>query len=87
LGRIDSGYQEALYSGKTSWNWIKEPTGLFHITLNVGQKEKRLLYFALSKSIVLLRKIMLSHTFYTAEKVEVYPQVILPFMPSGKQME
>jgi len=87
LSKIDSGYKEALYIGKTRWNWIKEPTGLFHITLNVPQEEKKLLYVSLSKGIVLLRKIMLSHSHYSSKKTGIYPQTLLPFFPMGKQME
>lgn len=55
--KINSGAQEALYNGETSWDWLKDPKGYFHITLDVAFKDSFVFNLALQKSIALLNMI------------------------------
>lgn len=49
-----------IFSGLTSWNWEKEPWGLFHVQIDAGYKNADSLTEALKKSILLTEKIMSS---------------------------
>lgn len=62
--KISQGCKEAMFSGKTVWNWNKENYGTFHISIDVSATEKALLYTALEDSIQLLRKIFILHEQY-----------------------
>ncbi|MGI5827728.1 MAG: cyanophycin synthetase family protein [Patescibacteria group bacterium] len=46
------------YKGETSWNWLKDDFGTYHITLNVGKKDANVFFSSLEKSIILLDTIM-----------------------------
>lgn len=46
------------YSGKTSWNWVREELGLFHIKIDSGAKESSIFNEALALSSHLLEKII-----------------------------
>lgn len=65
------------YTGRTAWNWDKEPFGLFHIHVDIGNKDERILMEALRKSIVLFTTIIdRSKTISSAygQPVSGYPQ-------------
>lgn len=84
--KIASGHNEALYSGKTSWNWKKDPTGVFHIVLNVAYTERELVYMAISKSILLLKKILFAQREKSVLSLELSKVVQVIPHTSGKQM-
>jgi hypothetical protein len=56
--KIAKGAQSAVFSGRTSWNWIKDPRGKFHIRLTCGKKDADILPFALEKTINLMKIIL-----------------------------
>lgn len=58
--KIAKGAQSAAFSGRTSWNWIKDPRGKFHIHLTCGKKDADILPFALEKTINLMKIILLT---------------------------
>lgn len=62
--KLLTGYTDAEYSGVTSWNWQRDPYGVFHITINTGWEDAEILSQALSQSILLLQHV-LSHAMPT----------------------
>lgn len=56
--KIQKGAQSAVFSGRTSWNWLRDPKGKFHIRLTCGMKDADILPFALEKTINLMKIIM-----------------------------
>lgn len=44
--------------GKTRWDWQTEKVGIFHIKVNVGISDDKILFQALEKSISLLKQII-----------------------------
>lgn len=56
--KIAKGAQRAVFSGRTSWNWIKDPRGKFHIHLTCGSRDADILPPALEKTINLMKIIM-----------------------------
>lgn len=67
--KIAKGYQSASFAGRTKWNWIKDPKGKFHISLNCGTKDKDILHPAISKTISLM-KIVLQSNRYVSKNTE-----------------
>jgi len=59
--KIAKGYDSAEFSGKTRWNWRKDPKGIFHIHVDCGQTDADLLPEALDKTIKLMRIILKNH--------------------------
>lgn len=56
--KIAKGADSAVFSGRTSWNWIKDPRGKFHIHLTCGKKDADIFPYALEKTINLMQIIM-----------------------------
>lgn len=56
--KIAKGCVQASYSGRTRWNWIRDPRGLFHISLTCGQADADILPIALEKTITLMKLIL-----------------------------
>jgi hypothetical protein len=56
--KIAKGHNSAVFSGRTRWNWVKDPRGMFHIYLDCGQKDADLLPIALQKTIKLMKIIL-----------------------------
>ena len=56
--KIAKGHNSAVFSGRTRWNWVRDPRGMFHISLDCGQKDAELLPIALEKSIKLMKIIL-----------------------------
>lgn len=56
--KIAKGSNSAVFSGRTSWNWVRDPRGKFHIHLTCGKKDADILPFALEKTITLMKIIM-----------------------------
>ncbi len=47
-----------IYNGLTSWNWNKDPRGVFRIEIDTGHEDKELIDLALYKSTTLLTEIL-----------------------------
>lgn len=60
-GKIAKGANQASYSGKTKWNWVRDPRGKFHIRLSCGIKDADILPVALEKTITLMQTILSHH--------------------------
>lgn len=56
--KLASGFTNAIYNGCTYWNWAKEKSGTFHISLDAGYADNPLFSKALPKSITLLNQII-----------------------------
>lgn len=56
--KIAKGSSYASFSGRTKWNWVKEPRGMFHISLTCGQTDADILPLALEKTINLMSLIL-----------------------------
>lgn len=50
-GKSLSGHREVVVNGRTEWNWVSEPEGLFHILIDVGKKDFIFFVEALRKTI------------------------------------
>jgi hypothetical protein len=49
---------KAHYWGETSWNWKREPYGLFHIRLNAGKSDLALINSAAQTSMEILQQVL-----------------------------
>ncbi len=56
--KIKQGAGSAVFNGNTSWNWQKNPYGLFEIWIDIGKKELILLIEALKRTIELTKKLL-----------------------------
>jgi len=56
--KIAKGHTEAVFAGRTKWNWLRDPRGKFHIHLNCGKKDADILKPAVEKTIDLMRIIL-----------------------------
>ncbi|GEM_PF-1137264 len=56
--KIAKGFSEAEFSGRTRWNWIKDPRGKFHIRLNCGIEDADILPAAIEKTIELMKLLL-----------------------------
>ncbi len=59
--KMDNGSNRAEFSGRTSWNWEKDPIGVFHITLNLKKQDLEFLNAALKKTIALIESLLSSY--------------------------
>jgi hypothetical protein len=46
------------FSGRTSWNWIKEPRGSFHIRIQKKKEDTSLISTPLTQSVALFERIL-----------------------------
>lgn len=58
--KIAKGYKSAVYTGRTHWNWKRDPKGLFHIYISCSQKDADIFPVALQKTILLIKIILKS---------------------------
>lgn len=58
--KIANGAQDATFSGRTYWNWTREPKGTFQIVIKAGYKEGEIFQTALIQSMSLVKEIMVS---------------------------
>lgn len=58
LEKLANGFEEAIFSGRTNWNWQKDKQGIFHIVIDSGLEEAMFFPHAIEKSIILLRGIL-----------------------------
>ena len=56
--KIAKGHKRAVFSGRTKWNWIRDPRGKFHIHLTCGMKDADILPTAVEKTINLMKIIL-----------------------------
>lgn len=60
MERIDAGHGNAEFSGRTSWNWVRETRGKFHIKIHKSDEYAPYFIQAIKKSISLLNLILYS---------------------------
>jgi hypothetical protein len=65
--KIAKGHKSAVYAGRTSWNWERDPRGIFHIHINCKLKDADILPFALNKSIALMKIILQNNFSYNSK--------------------
>lgn len=56
--KLRKGHDEATFSGRTKWNWKRDPYGVFHIDISMGLIDSDILPIALEKSILLTKRII-----------------------------
>jgi hypothetical protein len=56
--KLLKGYDRAMFSGNTKWNWKRDPWGMFHIYINMHASDTDIFPTALKKSIALLTMII-----------------------------
>ncbi len=56
--KFTKGYNDAVFTGETSWNWKKDPYGTFHIRVNSAHDDIDIFQKALKKTIILVSLIM-----------------------------
>jgi hypothetical protein len=81
--KLLSGCDEAMFSGRTSWNWERDPWGMFHISIKMHAADTDIFTPALEKSIALLKLIISNSTrdtypytpFSTGENRSAAPRI------------
>ena len=58
--KMKKGARRATYAGRTTWNWVRDPFGRFHIHLTCGTKDADILPIALEQTVGLM-KILLEY--------------------------
>ncbi len=58
--KLALGYKKAVFNGRTEWNWKRDPKGLFHIIVDIGEKDIFILNQALKKTINLTEELISS---------------------------
>jgi hypothetical protein len=56
--KLAKGARRATYAGRTTWNWVRDPLGRFHIHLNCGKKDSDILPLALDQTVALMKIIL-----------------------------
>ncbi len=79
--KIAKGSESAIFSGRTSWNWIRDPRGKFHIRVSLGRNDADILPEALEKTISLMKMI-----FKTTEPrlLSIHKHVTTSGLKNGK---
>lgn len=67
------GYDNATYSGRTYWNWVRDPKGTFHIVVKSGVKDADIFPVAIDKSIQLLKTILNSIQPAATTSISIMP--------------
>ena len=49
---------KAHFCGETSWNWKKDPYGLFHVRINAGKNDLALIHSTAATSIEILQQVL-----------------------------
>lgn len=57
----EKGNYDAVYTGNTSWNWMKEKRGTFHITIPLAETDYGIFQQSLKKSIAIMEIMYLAH--------------------------
>lgn len=56
--KMEQGAEAAEYSGRTNWNWVRDPKGTFLIQLSCGKKDADIFPLALEKTIALMKIVL-----------------------------
>lgn len=56
--RLAKGAKRATFSGRTKWNWRRDPFGRFHIHLTCGRKDADILPIALEQTVNLMKLLL-----------------------------
>ncbi len=56
--KLAKGARRATYVGRTTWNWVRDPLGRFHIHLTCGRKDADILPLALEQTVALMKIIL-----------------------------
>jgi hypothetical protein len=57
--KIKTGAKNAVFNGRTSWNWQRDAQGVFHIVIDAGKKELELLIEAIRTATLLTESLLL----------------------------
>ncbi len=68
LLKVSNGAYCAEFSGRTHWNWKKDPRGFFRIEIDIGNDELPLFNLALKQTIILTEKLLRHQNLRTAFK-------------------
>lgn len=60
--KVRAGFKNVVVNGRTEWNWIKDPQGVFHILIDIGKKDVNILVRALKKTIELFERLFTTMT-------------------------
>ena len=59
LIKLSSGdYHQAMFTGRTDWDWGRDQRGIFHITISVSESENYLLARAIKKTVALTESLI-----------------------------
>ncbi len=70
--RLAKGAKRATFSGRTKWNWTRDPFGRFHIHLTCGKKDADILPVALEQTVSLMKVLLAynkNHLFLTTNSL------------------
>lgn len=56
--KYSQGFSNAIYNGVTSWNWKKDPYGMFRISIDTGHEEEPLFHISINKTIELFEGLL-----------------------------
>lgn len=56
--KMQSGFDSAVFNGRTRWNWEKDTVGIFHIFVDVGERDVIFLTPALEKTVRLIEALL-----------------------------
>lgn len=64
--------REVTYTGETTWNWLTEPQGIFHININTTPEDTNVFLRSLGQGLLLLQEIFHDSTSsYDSELLHV----------------
>ncbi|MBI3984666.1 MAG: hypothetical protein HY344_01835 [Candidatus Levybacteria bacterium] len=66
--KIKFGFNEAVFNGRTFWNWKRDAFGKFHIYVDIKNEDGIFLGGAFTKTIGLLEQILESNKFFSTDK-------------------
>jgi hypothetical protein len=79
--KLLKGCNEAMFSGRTKWNWERDPWGMFHITIKMPLSDTDIFSPALEKSIRLLKTIIRNEPQISSEFSEyLFPKNSSPLV-------
>src|SRR5689334_5791355 len=53
--KVQKGFKKATYSGKTQWDWLKDPKGTFHIMTDTKEEDEEILQEAIKQCSTLMQ--------------------------------
>ena len=58
VNKLACGVRSAIFNGRTNWNWIKEPRGLFHIIIDAGFSDHLVFSTALAHAVEITESLL-----------------------------